>query len=218
MDTGYIIKQVRGVLSQQAYTEDGLDLYERYLVQIESNLTVEPNICLEACKAMCEGIFKHILKHGKIAVEYQQILTDSSTNVIQLYRYACRALDDLGVLEKEIAESGNKFFHTVNEVRNSVGLISHGKDLRDNQDLAPSTINATVFIALTYLIFILESYGHLISFQEVEYEANDQFNEYLDSEYTLPGVVYSRALFDQDKIAYEEQLDEYRASEDLEEA
>ena len=53
---------------------------------------------------------------------------------------------------------------------------------------------------------------------EVEYYADQDFNEWLDEIHPLDGnLKYSKALYEQDPISYEEQLGDFFLENDLEE-
>jgi hypothetical protein len=59
---------------------------------------------------------------------------------------------------------------------------------------------------LLYLFLLLD-----LSYKEpIRYEDNNDFNEELDANNPIAGIKYSRALYDQDFVAYEEALEEYR--------
>ena len=211
MDSSGSIKTLRSVLDRRIFVEDDLDQYERYIVQIESNKTNEPNIAIEAVKALAEAVFRHILAHGKIKVEFAEILTQSKPTTYKIFQSTCKALADQNLIDIEILGLGQKFFNDISEIRNSVGLISHGKDLRDVSNLSPATLELAISTTLNYIVVILEAYEQLLEEPKVSYEDNTEFNEYLDEQYPVEGILYSQALFDQDAVSYEEQLDEYNS-------
>ena len=43
----------------------------------------------------------------------------------------------------------------------------------------------------------------------MEYQDNPEFNEWLDNENPIGDLSYSKALFDQDQVAYEQELENY---------
>jgi hypothetical protein len=45
--------------------------------------------------------------------------------------------------------------------------------------------------------------------KELEYEDHPEFNEWLDNENPIANLSYSKALFDQDQVAYEQELENY---------
>ncbi len=209
MDATSSIKQLRVQLSGEVFVQDDLYLYERYLVQIESNLTSEPNVSFEAIKSLAEAIFRHILGHERIKGEFAGILTQSKVTTYKLFQATCKALAEKELIDVEILGLGQKFFHDISEIRNSVGLISHGKDLRDTSNLKQSTIVLGISTTINFLTVILDAYEKLLDGSEMKYDDNTDFNEYLDNENEIEGISYSQALYDQDIVSYKDQLDEY---------
>jgi len=209
MDASSSVKNLRSVLGRNILVQDQLDMYERYIVQIESNKASEPNIAFEATKALGEAIFRHILKHERIKGEFADILTKSTPTTYDLFRATCKGLADLDTIDLELLGLGQKFFNDMSQIRNSVGLISHGKDLRDVSNLRLSTVELVIANMINHILVILEAYEILLGEPEFSYEDNPEFNEYLDDYNNIDGIRYSQALYDQDIVAYKERLDEY---------
>ena len=214
MDSMASIKSLRAALGRKVLIQDSLDLYERYINQIEANKASEPNIAFEATKSLCEAIFRHVLKHDRMKLEFTEVLKRSTPTTYDLFKAVCKGLDDLGVIDIELLGLGQKFFNDMSHIRNSIGIISHGKDLRDVANLRLSTVELTIANSINILLLILEAYEILLGEPEQEYEDSERFNEYLDDENGIEGISYSRALYDQDIIAYKEQLDEYNSLEE----
>ena len=59
------------------------------------------------------------------------------------------------------------------------------------------------------LYYVLHSFSKVSLIKELEYEDNLEFNEWLDNENPLANLSYSKALFDQDQVAYEQELENY---------
>lgn len=216
MDSAASIKSLRAALGRKVFIQDDLNLYERYIKQIETNKASEPNIAFEATKSLCEAIFRHVLKHKRMKLEYAEVLTRSTPTTHDLFKAVCKGLNNLDVIDIEILGLGQKFFNDMSQIRNSVGIIAHGKDLRDVSDLRLSTIELAIANSINNLLLILDAYEILLGEPEQEYEDNEQFNEYLDDENEIEGISYSRALYDQDLVAYKEQLDAYNEAEEIE--
>jgi len=213
MDSSISIKALRGVLGQNIFIQDELDAYKRYILQIENNIVNEPNIAFEATKSLGEAIFRHVLKHERIKVEFTDILTRNTLTTYDLFKGTCKALVDLDLIDIEILGLGQKFFNDMSQIRNSVGIISHGKDLRDTSNLRRPTVELAIANMINHILVILEAYQVLLGEQEVSYDDSTEFNEYLDNENFIEGISYSRALYDQDLVAYKELLDEYNELE-----
>lgn len=209
MDSTASIKSLRGILRQSILVQDDLDLYERYIVQIETNKIDDPNVAFEATKSLAEAIFRHVLGHEKIKVEFSEVLTHGNATTYDLFKACCKALADLGLIDIEVLGLGQKFFNDMSQIRNSVGIVSHGKDLRDVSDLRVTTVELAIANAINHILVILAGYEGLLEDLMLAYEENKEFNEFLDSEYEISGISYSKALYDQDPVAYNELLDEY---------
>ena len=209
MDSSGCIKQLREVINRQKLADDDMALYERYIKLIEDNKTSEPNVSFETTKSLSEAIFRHILAHEKVKGEFSSILQESQSSIGPLYIKTCLALSDLGVLDIEIMKPGKQFFNDVGLIRNDNGLIAHGRDLRELSDLKQSTIELAIVNSFNHLLVILEAYYEILEQLDASYEENVEFNDYLDEANEVEGITYSKALYDQDPIAYNEQLDEY---------
>jgi hypothetical protein len=109
--------------------------------------------------------------------------------------------------------------HHIAEIRNSRGEISHGKPLpmgeRSSVQSAKSIKSFTDGFA-SYLLHLLLSI-ELPPPEKILYEDNPKFNSTLDEEYQLGIISYSKALYEQDYVAYEEELENYISELALEE-
>jgi hypothetical protein len=209
MDSSSCIQQLRTILGREVLVQDGLNRYERYIAQIEANKHTEPNVAFEATKSLGEAIFRHILSHPSIKAEHADMVKKGDAATVGLFKNVCVALSDHDLLDIEIMNPGKKFFHEIAEIRNSTGLISHGKDLRQLTNLKASTIELAIANMVNHILVILEAYELLLGEPEPSYENSAEFNEYLDEENEIAGISYSQALYDQDLVAYKERLDEY---------
>ena len=64
------------------------------------------------------------------------------------------------------------------------------------------------------LYYVLHSFSKVSLIKELEYEDNSDFNEWLDNENPLGFLSYSRALFDQEPVTYQEELQNYLDSKE----
>lgn len=100
--------------------------YERQVSLIEESVENNPDLCVEACKSLIEGICKTILtnkgvdysKYDKfqvlVKVTIENMLTESDS-----YR------DDLSEIARRISAVAQK----ISEIRDSAGFASHGQDV-----------------------------------------------------------------------------------------
>jgi hypothetical protein len=178
--------------------------------KIQENIELLPDISIESCKSLIEGISKTILKTLNVAYIEKGRNADSPDNLVK------KVIDELSKysnIDTVFSQGICSFVKRISEVRNERGDISHGK-------AAPKDVNSDVRLAMMvahltdgmveYILKIF--FGYDWSFvQVVKYEDNVNFNEFLDSQYELEGVIYSQALFEQDFTAYNEKLKNYLA-------
>ncbi len=193
-----------------------LDYYHSHLSLIESYIEEKPDISIETCKALIEGISilaLHLLK--------QEPLNSHPDN--NLFGLFTRALSELqkgrGFSDVDMVKRLGSVVHYLGELRNSHCDIGHGraslKDQVNDADFAELIIGITDNLC-TYMLRRLDQLNE----EEVLYEDNPAFNEYLDEESPMPGkILYSKALFEQEFETYEIQLGDYlmELEEDLEE-
>lgn len=182
-----------------------LEYYHSHLNLIESYIDEKPDISIETCKALIEGISRlalHLLKQEPLDAKIEDLspLTKRALNELQKGRgysdvEACRRLTGL--------------VHYIGEIRNAHCDIGHGraslKEQVNDADFAELVIGITDNIC-TYMLRRLDQ---LVE-RPLEYEDNPAFNDFIDEQNSLPGkVLYSRALFEQERETYEIELGDF---------
>lgn len=201
--------------------EDNIDRYEHhdyYLIPLEKaekNLKTHPDICIESCKTLIEGVCKAILKHMDNAFD------EKAVEGMKPRKLAERALGDLAKYDENIEADFIADFadlmQRLTTIRNKRGDISHGhvapKPQQSTEAFAAYIYNLTE-VTVSYMLEVF--YAVDLSYMDkIEYEANPDFNDYLDEQYPLEGKVrYSAALYEQDFIEYETLLEDYRSYEE----
>jgi hypothetical protein len=182
------------------------------VMEIEDNIDDKPDISIESSKSLLESISKNILTRldsSKYTVE-----TTKTTPVDTLLELA------KGLLSEKIVDGEYtliskliKAVTVINNVRNQRGDISHGKIL-------PKKTKSSIHFARSIAIFT-DSFAYYLlclflsidlSYQEgLKYDDNPNFNNFLDEANPIVGIIYSKALFDQDPVSYEEELRDYQS-------
>ncbi len=183
-----------------------LEYYDSLLDIVEKYIDEKPDITIETCKSVIEGISKlaiHLLKqdplHNLDSYDFQK-----------LFKEALYALESNSIFfESDLVKRWGTAVHRLGELRNEHGDISHGKSSFKKQindaDLSEMVIGITDSIC-TYMIRKLDQ----LTDSELRYDENDEFNVYLDDMYPLDGKVrYSKALFEQEHKTYKIQLGDY---------
>ena len=194
-----------------------LEYYESLFDVVETYSEEKPDITIETCKSIIEGISKlilHVLKQEPLHK------LEKSKDVQHLFKTALKELQNRShnSFEGDLIKRLGSVVHRIGEIRNFHGDISHGKasfkEQVNDSDLSEMVIGITDSIS-TYM---LRKLNQIVFDDEVEYEANQTFNESLDELHPLDGnVKYSKALFEQDPISYKEQLYDFTLEYDLEE-
>lgn len=204
------MKLVKTLITENGEKFAHFSYYETVIEVIEQNVLTQPDICIESCKSLIEGISKTILK----ALDPAQ--TDKAINnkvFKDLYREALAALARHNPqMESEFVRRSVGVIQVIGEVRDKRGDISHGKmapkELASYVQFSKLVMHMTEGIAFYMLQLFFDI--DLAFTEAVTYKENKEFNDFLDRENPIVGLSYSRALFDQDNVSYCEQLLDYQ--------
>ncbi len=191
-----------------------LEYYHSHLTLIEGYIEEKPDISIETCKALIEGVSKLALH----LLAQKPIDSHNNANFDDLFR---RALSELqkgrGYSDVDLIKRLGSVVQYIGEIRNSHSDISHGraslKDQVSDADFAELIIGVTDNLC-TYMLRRLD----MLSEKKLLYDDNPEFNDSLDEQHPLDGpVLYSKALFDQEFETYEIALGDYTMESDTEE-
>jgi len=207
------MKQTKDILKALESRYTNIDYYQTIIQKIEENVESHPDICIESCKALLEGLSKFIWK--QIDLSYDALVADKM-DFHPVVRQAMTKLADYNEdIELDFVNKVNKLIVSIGEVRNKRGDISHGK-LSPKEYFSDSQFAQLVMnITDNMLYYVLHSFSKVSLIKELEYEDNPEFNEWLDNENPIANLSYSKALFDQDQVAYEEELENYLEDEEI---
>ena len=186
-----------------------------YVLRIETYRISSPELVVENCKALVESIFKTILV--ELNSENEESLKTNTINGL-----FGKVKKKLFYEKQSYTNIIGSFSKTISEYRNKHGEISHGKDIYALESNRSALLNDEIFFLLSMTdnisYFILSYYNSLFPIlaakKKIEYEDNQQFNEWFDTKeeaISLGGVLLlpSRVLFDGDIEAYKINLNEY---------
>ena len=183
-----------------------LEYYDSLLDVVEAYTEEKPDITIETCKSLIEGISKLVI----------HLSTKEPLHRLKYWDFQHLFKEALSELEKNsesfdshLSNRLGSAVHYLGELRNQHGDISHGKASLKEQvhdaDFSEMVIGVTDSIC-TYMLRKLDQSTD----DELQYDKNDEFNNYLDELYPLDGKVkYSKALFEQEPETYEVQLGDY---------
>lgn len=198
------MEQTKAVLNRLENQYSNIDYYYTIIEKIEENVNSNPDITIESCKSLLEGLSKFILK--QIDTNYDALVIDK-TDFQPLVKQSMMKLSQFNDdIEIDFINKANKLIVSIGEVRNKRGDISHGK-LSPKEFLSDSHFSNLVMNMTDNLLFyILSCFSNIEIKKELEYDDNPEFNENLDSENSFGYLSYSKALFDQDIEAYKQEL------------
>ncbi len=182
--------------------------YSRIIKVINDNKEISPDISIESSKSLLEGLCKFIL--SKIDSTFSPKDDPSTSDV---FKQAIEKISENNdSFEPDFTSRNCAVIQRLSEIRNQRGEISHGRayptEEKSSQILAEYIIQITEATG----IYVLTSFFDIETpvIEEILYENNPEFNEYLDEMYPELTISYSKALYDQDPIAYNELLEDYK--------
>ena len=208
------MRLVRTLISQNTEKYEHFAYYEGIIDIIEEKIQSHPDICIESCKSLIECISKTIIK------TLDNTATDADLkkmDVMPLFKRSANKLAEFDpTLEIDFINRTGTLVENFGKIRNDRGDISHGRAAPKTDYSSPefSALAARVTEALAS--YVLEHFFRLQlpDKTEIEYEDNPDFNEMLDTSNPIGSLSFSKALFDQDKVSYCEQLLDYRAEQE----
>jgi hypothetical protein len=201
--------------------------YLPLMKKAERNVTNHPDICIETCKALLEGVSKTIILSLEEGVRPEDI---KDLDVSPLVKRAGKLLQqDDTIIEEGFVTRVASVAHFIGVLRNERGDISHGKAvpkvIQSNDKLA----NAILQVSSGLLIYMLDTYFTKLrdkrtriaqaelekdpaaDLEQVSYADNAAFNSWLDESYPYEGKLsYSFALFSLYYEDYLVRLEEFR--------
>lgn len=179
-----------------------LSYYNSLLDIIDNYQEEKPDITIETCKALIEGISKlilHVIKQEPISE------LDKSNNLQDIFKNSLVALNNKHkYFNDEFVKRTGSMIHVLGEIRNKQGDICHGrvstKEQINCQDFAEMVAGMTEVLC----IYILRKFDE-ISVTPILYENYSDYNNWLDDSienFPILTEKYSKVLFDYDKDFY----------------
>lgn len=184
------------------------------------NLTKHPDISIETCKSLLEGISKTII----LGLDSSAVSGDLDRKDVEpLVKSAARLLkanDD--VIEENFINRVSGLAHSLGALRNARGDISHGKAVPKAQESGCDFARLCLQMTDAMAFYMLQSYFTVTKpvstmpsvgeeeavlllpggIQDIAYDDNPEFNDELDAQYPLDGkLLYSAALY---RLYYED--------------
>ena len=200
------------LIERHADENSELRYYIAIIEKAERNEVQHPDICIECCASLFQGVAKTIV--NRLEPPDDKKAFEKSSIGSQVRRaLQCLAAKDGGVTEIDFPRRVESLVQIVGELRNQRGDISHGravpKELQSDRSLSRLVLNVTEPV----LRYMLATYFTLQPERLVipDYDANPQFNAFLDERTPIEGKpLYSRALYAQFPEDYVIALKDYQ--------
>ena len=210
-----MMKLSREIIDKHNDTHEDFEYYKTIIEEIEDNIASNPDISIESCKSLIEGICKSILLRINTSMTRTKV---NKFDVQALFKKCCNYLGKNIPLEQEFIYQGFNLVKRIAELRNERGDISHGKS--SPKAILSTKESAKMVMGVTDSIvhYMLDHFFRIdLSFKdEINYDDNSDFNDVLDDLYPDLGISYSMALYNQDYVSYEEELRDYEDSQEIE--
>lgn len=204
------MQTLKDLIERHSPEESDFRYYVPIIEKAERNEIDHPDICIECCSSLFQGISKSIVYRLDPACEREDF---EKLNLQRQVKKAFSCLKDHDdMLEEAFAVAAENMSRIAGEVRNARGDISHGratpKELQSDRSLSRLVLNVSEGV----LRYMLASYFAIKPEVEpvIEYDANPDFNDSLDLNFPLEGKpLYSLALYQQFYEDYQIQLADF---------
>jgi len=208
----------------------------RYYISImkkaERNLSNQPDICIETCKSVLEGVSKSIIERLDQTANREVL---DNKEVGPLIKQAARLLkQNENVIEDDFVSRCSSLAYALATLRNERGDISHGKAVPKSAQSNDSLSTLSMEMTDGIVFYMLDAFfrmsqlepppaevekspeGDADTLEIIPYEESEDFNLTLDEEYPLDGkLFYSFALYE---LYYEDYVIRLSAYKDALEA
>jgi hypothetical protein len=196
------MKQTKEILIHLEKNYSNIDYYYMIVEKIEKNVVQHPDISIESCKSLIEGVCKFILKQLDSGYD-----PNKSLDLQPLYKKTLTLISTYNkAIEEDFTNRTGALVHLIGEMRSKRGDISHGKLSPKEFSSDPLFSKFVMDVTDSLLFYILTCFSQIEVQKVLEYSDNPEFNQGLDDENPFGNLRYSKALFDQDIEAYKQEL------------
>jgi hypothetical protein len=199
------------LIQRHARSDEDFQYYIPIIEEAEENEISHPDITVDCCYSLLQGISKTIVKRLDPACDWAAFDNASVNKQVRAALMCLKESD--GLIEIAFPTAAEQLANITGQLRKERGDISHGrvvpKELMSDKSLSRLMLN----VCEALLRYMLASFFSLRPHppSPLQYDDNPDFNEFLDGLYPLEGKpLYSRALFDQYFEDYDIQLRAYR--------
>ncbi len=216
------MEKVKLLLHQHKHTYSDFEYYHLHIEKIENNKSKNPDIAIESCKSLIEGVSKSVL--NRLDVTFDEKKESSGKNPRSVQWFFKKSLEKIAEKSEEfeasfVASSG-QIINIISEIRTKRGDISHGKSVpklvESSPEFAEMVTNMTDLIisyTLKYFFQIDTTDKEKLDYfpKDDENPTEDEetiikYNSYLDEsqpDFPISTTSYSQLLYENDYDEYE---------------
>jgi hypothetical protein len=196
------------ILNKCTELYEDFDYYSIIIDEIEHNIKTKPDVSIESSKSLIEGVCKSILL--KLSSSLTPVRVDKF-DFHDLFKETCNTLSNHIEFDIDFIRRSTSLVHYLGVLRNKRGDISHGKAVPKPETSGESLAKLVATVTNGIVTFLLSTFLKIdLSYvDEIHYKDNPRFNDFLDENNQIEEIIYSKALFEQDPVAYEEKLSDY---------
>ncbi|MFA6618848.1 MAG: hypothetical protein WCT23_07260 [Candidatus Neomarinimicrobiota bacterium] len=217
------MEKTKAIISTNLESFKDFEYYFLHLEKINKNFETNPDIAIETCKSLIEGVSKSIL--NRLDNTFDEKTATSGRNaksVQQLFKWALEKISEQNDdFEIGYVHSSGQIINITSEIRTERGDISHGKSV-------PKTNASTIeFAKLVMDMTDLTMSYVLKSFFEIDLDYKEKlnyvseelqaYNNWLDenTDFPIKKAKYSQLLYENDYDEYESRYsDEFLKTDD----
>lgn len=216
------MERVKLLLHQHKHTYSDFEYYHLHIEKIENNKSKNPDIAIESCKSLIEGVSKSVL--NRLDITFDEKKESSGKNPRSVQWFFKKSLEKIAEKSEEfeasfVASSG-QIINIISEIRTKRGDISHGKSVpklvESSPEFAEMVTNMTDLIVSYTLKHFFQidttDKDKLDYFPKDEENPNEdeetiiKYNTYLDEsqpDFPISTTSYSQLLYENDYDEYE---------------
>lgn len=216
------MERVKLLLHQHKHTYSDFEYYHLHIEKIENNKSKNPDIAIESCKSLIEGVSKSVLNRLDITFDEEKVT--KGRNPWSVQKFFGKALNKIAEhseeFEASFVHSTGQIVNVISATRTERGDISHGKSVpklvESSPEFAEMVTNMTdLIVSYTLKHFFqidIKDKDKLDYFPKDEENPNEdeeniiKYNTYLDEsqpDFPISTVNYSQLLYENDYDEYE---------------
>lgn len=235
------MEKVKLLLHQHKHTYSDFEYYHLHIEKIEINKSKNPDIAIESCKSLIEGVSKSVL--NRLDISFDEKKESSGKNPRSVQWFFKKALEKIAEKSEEFEasfiSSSGQIINIISEIRTKRGDISHGKSVPKLEESSPEFAEMVSNMTDLIVSYTLKHFFQIdtTSKEKLDYFPKDeelqteeeetiiQYNTYLDlsqPDFPISTTNYSLLLYENDYDEYETRFyDEFlktlESEEDIEE-